>query len=148
MNALPEHRASLQAFGARTHGEARSLSISIETPYSIVTANVAVCFTPASAPAAPEVAVTVTVVVVALVVEELEEPPQPESTPNPARPITSKRSSCRRFRFLNPSKHSAMASVAAGNNGRVSRWRAAAAEPPELTESVVVAVAAAVAVVC
>jgi hypothetical protein len=94
--------------------------------------NVAVCFTE------PDVAVTVAVVVVAaLVVDVLDEPPQPESTPSPAAAIAIKTSSIRRRLFLRPRKQTAAASVN-GNSGRVL-FGFAAAVADGLIESEVLA---------
>lgn len=103
-----------------------------KAPYSTMIVKLVDCFTD------PDVAVTVAVVVVALVCEELDEPPQPENRPNPARPTATRRSSLRRLLFLKPSRQKATASVVNGNIGRESR-RSAEAVVDELTESEVVA---------
>jgi hypothetical protein len=71
----------------------------------------ALCFTD------PDVAVTVAVVVVAFVVDELDEPPHPESTPSPATAIATRTSSINLRLFFRPRKQTAAASVVNGNRG-------------------------------
>lgn len=94
----------------------------------------------------PEVAVTVAFVVVGLVVELVDEPPHAVNTPIAAKLTTNNRSTCSRFRFLNPIRQNATASVAAGTSGSLLRWSAAVVDaetesavdvvPPSATEIV------------
>ena len=66
----------------------------------------------------PDVAVMVAVVVVAFVVDEADEPPHPETTPNPTPLIASRTSNIRPRLFLTPRKQTAIARVVSGNSGR------------------------------
>jgi hypothetical protein len=108
--------------------------------YSRVTDRVALDVTDPDAPASPAagVAVMVAVDVTGGGVELDDVPPQPETTPKPAKRATSNTSMKSRLRFLKPKKQSATAKVA-GNSGLKS-WRTTAAVAGGVMVSVVVTV--------